>query len=96
MTQPRAVAASWDAEYAAGRYVAAAPDGFVTDIIAAATAHHPAPPTQPGPVVAMGSDLAALAGHADGSQVMSRRAVLRAASAVTAAAMPASTAIAAG
>ena len=33
-------AASWDAQYAAGRYLAAAPDGFVAGIIAAAAAHH--------------------------------------------------------
>ena len=32
-------AASWDAEYGAGRYAGAAPDGFVADIIAAAAAH---------------------------------------------------------
>ena len=36
---PSAAAASWDAEYRAGRYAGAAPDGFVTDIIAAAAAH---------------------------------------------------------
>jgi SAM-dependent methyltransferase len=34
-----AVATAWDAEYAAGRYATAAPDGFVTDIIAAAATH---------------------------------------------------------
>ncbi len=34
-----AVAASWDAEYVAGRYAGAPPDGFVSDIIAAAAAH---------------------------------------------------------
>jgi SAM-dependent methyltransferase len=33
------VAASWDAEYAAGRYAGVAPDGFVADIAAAAAAH---------------------------------------------------------
>jgi hypothetical protein len=33
------VAASWDAEYGAGRYAGAPPDGFVADIIAAATRH---------------------------------------------------------
>ena len=36
---PSATAAAWDAEYRAGRYAGAAPDGFVTDIIAAAAAH---------------------------------------------------------
>jgi SAM-dependent methyltransferase len=42
VTEPRpqsAVAASWDAGYVAGRYAGAAPDGFVSDIIAAAAAH---------------------------------------------------------
>lgn len=29
------MAASWDGEYAAGRYAGAPPDGFVTDIVAA-------------------------------------------------------------
>jgi hypothetical protein len=33
------VAASWDAEYAAGRYASAAPVGFVTDVLAAARQH---------------------------------------------------------
>jgi SAM-dependent methyltransferase len=33
------IAASWDGEYAAGRYAGAPPDGFVTDIIAAAAAY---------------------------------------------------------
>jgi SAM-dependent methyltransferase len=42
VTEPRglsAVAASWDAEYSAGRYAGAPPDGFVAGIIAAAAAH---------------------------------------------------------
>jgi SAM-dependent methyltransferase len=34
-----AVAASWDAEYVAGRYAGAAPDGFAADIVAAAAAY---------------------------------------------------------
>jgi SAM-dependent methyltransferase len=33
-----AVAGAWDAEYRAGRYAGAAPDGFVADIVAAAAA----------------------------------------------------------